>query len=42
MLKIFLTIAAIAIIFCLCLVMLFFFAAFSENELPDIDDVEAG
>jgi hypothetical protein len=42
MLKIFLMIVAIAVIFCLCLFILFFFAAFSENELPDIEDVEAG
>jgi hypothetical protein len=42
MLKIFLMIVAIAAIFCLCFVMLFLFAAFSENELPDIEDVEVG
>jgi hypothetical protein len=42
MLKIFLMIVAIAAILCLCVVMLFLFAAFSENELPDIEDVEVG
>jgi hypothetical protein len=42
MLKIFLMIVSIAAIFCLCVVMLFLFAALSENELPDIEDVEIG
>jgi len=40
--KIFLMFLAIAAIICLCVVILFFFAAFSENELPDIEDVEVG
>jgi hypothetical protein len=42
MLKIFLMIVAIAALFCLCVVILFLFAAFSKNELPDIKDVEIG
>ena len=40
MLKITLMILAMAAIFCLCIVILFLFAAFSKNELPDIEDVE--
>jgi hypothetical protein len=42
MLKIFLMIVAIAAIICLCVITIFLFAAFSENELPDIEDVEIG
>jgi hypothetical protein len=39
MLKILLMIAAIATLFCLCVIMVCLFAAFSGNELPDIEDV---
>ncbi|MEA1946236.1 MAG: hypothetical protein U9N83_02910 [Thermodesulfobacteriota bacterium] len=42
MLKLFLMIVAIAAFFCLCVVILFLFSALSENELPDIEDVEVG
>jgi hypothetical protein len=39
MFKILLMIVAIATFFCLCVIMVCLFAAFSENELPDIEDV---
>lgn len=39
MFKILLMIVAIATFFCLCFVMVCLFAAFSKNNLPDIEDV---
>lgn len=39
MFKILLMIVAIATFLCLCVIMICFFAAFSGNELPDIEDV---
>ena len=41
MFKILLLIVIIAAIFCLCVVIACLFAASRENELPDIEDVEA-
>jgi len=40
MFKIFLIIALMLAIFCLYVVIVALFAAFRENELPDIEDVE--
>jgi len=40
MFKILLTIKVMVVIFCLCVVIVALFAAFRENELPDIEDVE--
>ncbi len=42
MFKIFLFIAIIAAIVCLGFAVACLFAAFHENELPDIEDVEVG
>jgi hypothetical protein len=39
MFKILLMIVTLAVFFCLCVFMVCLFAAFSENELPDIEDV---
>jgi predicted secreted protein len=40
MFKIFLFIAVIAAIVCLCFAVACLFAAYNENQLPDIEDVE--
>ena len=40
MFKILLIIALMVAIFCLCGAIVALFAAFRENELPDIEDVE--
>jgi hypothetical protein len=40
MFKILLMIVAIAAFFCLCVIIVCLFAAFSENDLPDIEDIE--
>jgi hypothetical protein len=40
MFKLFLIIALMGAIFCLCLAIATLFAASRENELPDIEDVE--
>ena len=42
MFKIFLFIAVIAAIVCLCLAVTCLFAAYHENELPDIEDIGVG
>ncbi len=42
MFKIFLFIVIIAAIVCLCFAAACLFAAYHENELPDIEDVEIG
>ena len=39
MFKILLMIVAIATFFCLCVIMVCLFAAFSEDNLPDIEDI---
>ena len=40
MLKIILIIAAVAFIYCLWVVLAFFFAFSRESQLPDIEDIE--
>jgi hypothetical protein len=40
MFKILLIITVMVAIFCLCVAIVAIFAAFRENELPDIEDVE--
>jgi len=42
MFKIFLFIAVMASIVCLCFAVACLFVAYHENELPDIEDVEVG
>ena len=39
--KILLIFLGLAVIFCLCIVVIFLFSISRENQLPDIEDVEA-